>query len=318
MVLLLLLFPIACLLAFAWALRTRLRTGKWSSARSGPSVLALCLGCCYLAAFMSLNLDPYYEDNGWPEFMELRYRWVWASALGGLLAMFVVPCVFAVRSILHARNARRNVGGTACGALAADLTFARALQTMAQLPEIERVASRYREPWRAYHDELHLSELKQHLLQAERDGVRIADGVAAYGFVLWHDAVYDPHAVPGRNEALSAQLCRTEFATIARPESVERACQAILATAGHWLLDSQQSPDAALLLDCDLAILAADPARFATYGLSIRREYAHVPDDLYRTKRSEVLSAFMRRERIFRTAWAWERWEAKARANLAA
>jgi predicted metal-dependent HD superfamily phosphohydrolase len=201
--------------------------------------------------------------------------------------------------------------------LASHLSFAQAMDEMAGHDEVHRVAARYREPWRAYHDELHLTELKRHLLQAGQDGVRTVDGVAAYGFVLWHDAIYDPQAAPGRNEALSAQLCRSEFSAIAQPVSVDRACRAILATVGHQLPDPGQSPDAGLLLDCDLAILGAEPVRFAAYDASIRQEYSHVPETLYAAKRSEVLATFLRRERIYRTEWAWMRWEAKARANLA-
>lgn len=198
-----------------------------------------------------------------------------------------------------------------------DLSFSQAMDEMDRRDEVRRATARYREPWRAYHDELHLDELKRHLLQAERDGVGVVDGVAAYGFVVWHDAVYDPQAAPGRNEALSAQLCRAELATLAHPASVERACQTIVATIRHELPTVDASPDVALLLDCDLAILGAEPSRFAAYDAAIRQEYAHVPDDVFTVRRAEVLAAFLRRPRLYLTDWAEARWEARARANLA-
>lgn len=198
------------------------------------------------------------------------------------------------------------------------LTFAQAMAEMAETNVAKAILSRYGEPWRRYHDMLHLTELKSHLLAAETEGLRITDGAAALAFVLWHDSVYDPQAAPGRNEALSAQLCDFEFGSIGHPTSVKRACEAILCTIGHQPPDPDRCPDGLLLLDCDLAILGSDPERFALYDASIREEYSFVPEATYREKRRGVLMRFLERDRIFLTDWGWERWEAKARANLKA
>lgn len=197
-----------------------------------------------------------------------------------------------------------------------DMSFADAMATMAVTSVGPVIHSRYGEPWRHYHDHLHLAELKSHLRAAEADGVRIHDGGAALAFVLWHDCVYDPQAAHGRNEALSAQLCDLEFGAIGHPTSVRRACEAILATIGHVPPATDVCPDGALLLDCDLAILGATPERFALYDMAIREEYAHVPEEFYRTKRREVLKLFLERDRLFVTDWAHARWDAQARANL--
>lgn len=197
-----------------------------------------------------------------------------------------------------------------------DLSFTEAMTEMATLDVVRGVLARWREPWRAYHDELHLSELKDHVLAAERDGVPIVDGAAALGFILWHDAIYDPQSAHGRNEQLSAQLCSTEFATIAHPVSVGRAVEAILATIRHRAPARDLSPDAELLLDCDLAILGADPVRFAEYDVQIRMEYAHVPEDVWQARRPGVLRGFLERERLYVTDWAHQRWDETARSNL--
>jgi len=203
------------------------------------------------------------------------------------------------------------------GMLPTNLTFAAAIAAFATTTVAPVIQSRYGEPWRHYHDELHIAEIKGHLQAAEADGVRIHDGAAAIAFVLWHDSIYDPQAVHGRNEALSSQLCSLEFGAIGHPTSVARACEAILATIGHTPPDPATCPDSALLLDCDLAILGAPPERFALYDIAIRQEYAHVPEDVYRTKRREVLLRFLQRERLFMTDWAHARWDAQARINLA-
>ena len=58
---------------------------------------------------------------------------------------------------------------------------------------------------------------------------------------------------------------------------------------------------AAVLLDADLAILGADPAAYRAYATGVRVEYAHVPDDAWRTGRAAVLDHFLARDRLFLT-----------------
>lgn len=180
------------------------------------------------------------------------------------------------------------------------------------------VLKHYLEPQRHYHNLLHITAMKDHLLAAEAEGVPIADGMAAAVFVMWHDAIYIHQAPHGSNEKMSAQLCKFALTTLIHPHSISRACEAILATINHQLPDPELCPDAPLLLDCDLAILGASPERFAEYDAAIRREYWHVPEALYREKRREVLKGFYAREQIYFTDWARQRWDAQARVNLEA
>ena len=198
------------------------------------------------------------------------------------------------------------------------MSFREACVKMLTMPVIATIDARYDEPWRAYHNKLHITEMMDHVLDAENDGTKIHDGCAALAFILWHDAIYDPQATHGRNEALSANLCSKEYAEIGRADSVARACNTILATITHQPPSFDVSPDAPLLLDCDLAILGVDPARFAAYDVDIRTEYAHVPDDVYQAKRREVLAGFLERDRLYLTDWAHARWDEQARANLKA
>jgi len=75
--------------------------------------------------------------------------------------------------------------------------------------------------------------------------------------------------------------------------------------------------DSAVLLDADLAVLGASPARYDEYSAAIRREYAWVPEAEYRRGRGQVLRAFLARPRIYATARMFENREPQARANLA-
>lgn len=173
--------------------------------------------------------------------------------------------------------------------------------------------SRYDEPWRRYHDWSHVEALLAALDAAGRDGVTLVDPLAAVGFVLWHDAIYDPQAAAGRNEELSAALCEAEFTAPA--ETLARAATAIRATIDHRV-PAGDCPDAALLLDVDLSVLGGDDAAFAHYDAGIAFEYAHVPAAAYRLGRAGVLRRFLTRERLFLTDWAHRRWDASARRNL--
>jgi predicted metal-dependent HD superfamily phosphohydrolase len=173
--------------------------------------------------------------------------------------------------------------------------------------------SRYDEPWRRYHDWSHVEALLRALDAAGRDGVTLVDPLAAVGFVLWHDAIYDPQAAAGRNEELSAALCEAEFT--APSETLARAATAIRATIDHRV-PAGDCPDAALLLDVDLSVLGGDEAAFAHYDAGIAFEYAHVPAAAYRLGRAGVLRRFLTRERLFLTDWAHRRWDAAARRNL--
>lgn len=75
--------------------------------------------------------------------------------------------------------------------------------------------------------------------------------------------------------------------------------------------------DQALLVDADLGILAASETAFAEYERKVRREWAHVPDEAFRTGRLAVLQRFAGMRRIYSTDWAYNQWERKARFNMA-
>jgi predicted metal-dependent HD superfamily phosphohydrolase len=154
------------------------------------------------------------------------------------------------------------------------------------------------------------------LAAAEADGVSIADPMAAIGFVLWHDAIYDPQAGAGRNEQLSAALCQRNMSAVADAASVTAAVATILATIDHRVPDTAVCRDGALLLDVDLAILGANETDFARYDAAIAVEYAHVEPSAYRHGRATVLHRFLARDRLFMTDWAHDRWEVRARDNL--
>lgn len=95
---------------------------------------------------------------------------------------------------------------------------------------------------------------------------------------------------------------------------VARVQGAILVTA-H--LGEPVGADQEVLIDCDLAILGADEARYARYCQDVRPEYGWVPQAMFNATRARVLCGFLERERLFHTETARAALDAPARANLA-
>jgi predicted metal-dependent HD superfamily phosphohydrolase len=164
---------------------------------------------------------------------------------------------------------------------------------------------------RHYHTLQHLRECLLHFDAASGLARRPAEVELAIWF---HDAVYDPQR--SDNEERSADWARASV--------IAAGCDAALAERVHALVmvtKTHEAPaedgDAALLLDVDLAILGASPARFDEYERQVRAEYAHVPEAQFRERRAQVLRGFVERPRIYATPAFHDALEQRARENLA-
>jgi predicted metal-dependent HD superfamily phosphohydrolase len=166
----------------------------------------------------------------------------------------------------------------------------------------------YSQPTRHYHTRRHIAACLRDLQQWRE----LAERPNEIAVALWfHDAVYDTHR--DDNEARSADwACRYLDAARAPRDAIARIAAMIRATATHVAAD----PDAALLLDIDLAILGASPRSFAAYDRAIRAEYGWIPEPEYRLARRRVLASFLERATIYQTASIRQRREAQARRNL--
>jgi predicted metal-dependent HD superfamily phosphohydrolase len=184
------------------------------------------------------------------------------------------------------------------------------------LPEQHRDAllGAYQTPPRAYHHFGHVLEVLRHYHEVAA-GPGWQEPREVYVAVLYHDAIYQP----GRsdNEARSADLARQELADVPGLD-LDRVCQLITLTARHGsLLPEEVDADAAHFLDCDMAILGAEPEAFDRYDAAIAEEYAGVvPGFIYRFKRRRFLASLLGRPRIYLSGFGHARWDAPARANL--
>jgi predicted metal-dependent HD superfamily phosphohydrolase len=177
-------------------------------------------------------------------------------------------------------------------------------------PELfQQLSAAYAEPARFYHTAAHIADcLRQ--LDRSRDLARRPDEVEA---ALWfHDAVYVPGA--SDNEERSAGLARTSLTAGGATEGTSDRVAALVLATNHQDLPSD--PDAQLVCDIDLSVLGREGSVFDQFERQIRQEYAWVPEPMYRSARSEVLSGFLRRRSIYNTG-RFARWyERQARQNL--
>ena len=178
------------------------------------------------------------------------------------------------------------------------------------------VSRAYSSAGRHYHTIDHVAEVAQRFAEVASEGPGWRDPLSVFAAVLAHDAVYD--AARSDNEALSAELGRAWCRELLGIDG-ERCAQLVLATAHHAgpPSDREEDLDLALFLDCDLAILGADPARYDAYERDVAREYSAVwPEPLYRAGRARFLASMLERPTPFHTAWSTARWGAAARSNL--
>ena len=189
-------------------------------------------------------------------------------------------------------------------------------------PMLERLRAAYAAPPRAYHHFGHVEAVLAQL-EAVAAGPGWARPREAWLAALYHDAVYEP----GRrdNEARSAALAAAEITRWLPDAGVDigHVVDLVELTSRHGMLapddlgDGADGDDRRHFLDCDMAILGADPAAFDAYDRAIAEEYRGVvPGWLFRLRRRRFLRGLLGRERIYLSAFFHERLDAAARANL--
>jgi predicted metal-dependent HD superfamily phosphohydrolase len=172
--------------------------------------------------------------------------------------------------------------------------------------------ARYADASRGYHDLTHLDEVLRNVDELA-DAARDADVVRLAAW--FHDAVYDPTAAD--NEERSAELARQVLSGLRVEDArVDEVVRLVRLTAGHEA--AADDPDGAVLCDADLAILAAEPGRYAQYAAGVRAEHVQVPDRDFAAGRAAVLRDLLDHRPLFRTPTARAEWEQAARANIRA
>jgi len=191
----------------------------------------------------------------------------------------------------------------------------------------ESLLQAWEQPHRAYHHSGHLSQM---LTDLDRLYAYRTQGSTPLALVLaawFHDAVYE--GAPGEDERRSEQLAIASLeplvtAGLLSGDELQMVRLLVRATATHELPESANLPagyepaDIQFFLDADMAILAADSARYRRYLHGVRSEYSHFDDEAFRAGRTTFLRSILGRKRIFLSEEGLQLWEEPARANLSA
>lgn len=131
--------------------------------------------------------------------------------------------------------------------------------------------------------------------------------------IAWlnHDRIYD--ARKSDNEERSAELARQMCLDFGREDLADLAVELVLDTRHEA---NPRTETGKWIVGIDLAILGECPERYDEYEANIRREYAHVPDAMYRLGRRQVLGRFAEMDRIYDVLELRERFEQRAKSNL--
>ncbi len=172
--------------------------------------------------------------------------------------------------------------------------------------EWQSLSTAYTSSGLAYHNLDHIADC---LLKFQARKTEAADPIAVELAIWFHDAIYDPRAAD--NEEKSAHLAAN---FLKKTPYCGLVPDLIIATK-H--IGEISSPDAALLCDIDLSILASPIPLYQKYSAAIREEYSWVPSSDYRRGRTKVLKNFLNREFIYALKASRIDDEPWARNNLA-
>ena len=175
--------------------------------------------------------------------------------------------------------------------------------------QFHELRARYSEPHRRYHTMRHLEECFEKLAEIQAEAAHPGEVALALWF---HDAIYDVKRQD--NEERSADWARAAVLAAGLPAVAADRVRGLVMATRHNAVPGDI--DQRILVDVDLSILGAAPARFDEYEAQIREEYAWVPGIVFRTKRRSILAEFLARPTIFSTRTFIDAYEAQARANL--
>jgi predicted metal-dependent HD superfamily phosphohydrolase len=163
---------------------------------------------------------------------------------------------------------------------------------------------------RYYHTLKHI----YHVLKTIDNLQAYTRNLAAVQLAAWfHDVVYNTKAQ--NNEEKSADYACELLSSLGIPSSnITAVTCLIINTKNHQA--AADDFDSQVLLDADLAILAANPVQYREYALYIRQEYVWVSQAEYIVGRRQVLESFLQRQRIYFTTLMFEVGEKAARCNL--
>lgn len=168
----------------------------------------------------------------------------------------------------------------------------------------------YSKKERHYHNLEHI-DFVVNLLLEKKDIINDITSTLLSAF--YHDYVYDTKQKD--NELKSAEYVYNKLVLIGfEIEKAKKCYDMIIATKEH---NQSLCSDTNYLTDADLAILGQDRDIYCNYADCIRKEYYFVENYVYNRERIKVLDFFLKKKFIFKTFDFREKYELKARENIA-
>jgi predicted metal-dependent HD superfamily phosphohydrolase len=176
------------------------------------------------------------------------------------------------------------------------------------------IAKKHTTTRRHYHNLNHLQAL---LAFCESYAGQLKDADVVAFSVFYHDIIYN--VLRKDNEPRSAQLAVKRLQALSvPPEKTEQVKLYIEATQTHAITAAvMHTGDLQLFLDFDMSILGVEWAAYEAYTQQVRREYRIYPDKIYYPGRKQFLQHCLQTEPIFQTPVFRDRYEARARENMA-
>lgn len=168
----------------------------------------------------------------------------------------------------------------------------------------------YSEESRGHHGVQHLRDVLTRLDELAEAGTSF-DRASVQLAAWFHDAVYD-----GERDAeeRSASWAEEALSGHVDPDTLAEVARLVRLTEHHRPETSDANGCA--LSDADLSILAAPRERYDAYVDAVRKEYAHLSDDVFAAGRADVLRQLAAKPQLFNTEHGVATWETPARANI--
>ena len=176
--------------------------------------------------------------------------------------------------------------------------------------EFEKILLSYSEPQRHYHTLNHIKKCLDEFDSAKD----LMDNPDLVEFAIWyHDIIYNPKSKD--NEEKSAELAYNICKYAKLSKEFGNSIKRLILTTKHDKIPKKM--DAKFLIDIDLSSLGGSTKEVCENEENIRREYFFSSQEIYREGRRKILQKFLDRERIYSTNFFRDKYELKARKNIA-
>jgi len=182
---------------------------------------------------------------------------------------------------------------------------------------IKDVKPFYDEPHRYYHNWEHIQKCISMYSVVEK---KLKRATSVYLALLFHDIVYDPKS--NDNELRSANFayqyilsCSFIMPQIKKMLAMD-IYKLIMCTRTHEPVKGKLEHDSCYMIDIDLVVFGSDKKYFDKWDTNIRKEYSFIPEQIYNTKRAELIKTFIKKDYIFYTNEFRKVYEIKAKKSL--